>query len=96
MGQNGYPFNHYSIKKTMPDTVNMAKKSAAITGAGSGPGRKISLGFASKGYKVFCNARRRIGNGRRSRKDYLNFSITAGTRQARAGYDARGNAPVGS
>ncbi len=34
----------------------MEKKSAAITGAGSGLGREIALGSAAKGYKVFGTA----------------------------------------
>jgi NAD(P)-dependent dehydrogenase (short-subunit alcohol dehydrogenase family) len=34
----------------------MEKKSAAITGAGSGLGREIALGLAAKGYKVFGTA----------------------------------------
>jgi len=33
-------------------------RSAAITGAGSGLGRQIAIGFADKGYRVFGTARK--------------------------------------
>jgi NADP-dependent 3-hydroxy acid dehydrogenase YdfG len=38
------------------ETTDVAR-SAAITGAGSGLGRQIALGFADKGYRVFGTAR---------------------------------------
>jgi hypothetical protein len=40
----------------MPVTLNMARRSAAITRTGSGLGRKTPLGLTSKSYKVFCTA----------------------------------------
>src|SRR5216684_4483018 len=36
--------------------VDERKRSAAITGAGSGLGRDIALGLAAKGYRVFGTA----------------------------------------
>ena len=40
-------------------------RSVAITGAGSGLGREIAIGFADKGYRVFGTAR----TGKRARRD---------------------------
>src|SRR5258708_245117 len=40
----------------MPSTTARSARSVAITGAGSGLGRDIALGFAAKGYTVFGTA----------------------------------------
>src|ERR1700749_3506147 len=37
-------------------TKGQGKRSAAVTGAGSGLGRDIALGLAAKGYRVFGTA----------------------------------------
>jgi NAD(P)-dependent dehydrogenase (short-subunit alcohol dehydrogenase family) len=39
------------------EVTDSAVRSAAITGAGSGLGREIAIGFADKGYRVFGTAR---------------------------------------
>jgi len=38
------------------NTIEQKKRSAAVTGAGSGLGRDIALGLAAKGYRVFGTA----------------------------------------
>jgi NAD(P)-dependent dehydrogenase (short-subunit alcohol dehydrogenase family) len=40
----------------MPSPIAQLSRSVAITGAGSGLGREIALGFAAKGYSVFGTA----------------------------------------
>jgi len=40
----------------MPSSTALSSRSVAITGAGSGLGREIALGFAAKGYAVFGTA----------------------------------------
>lgn len=40
----------------MPSPNAQLSRSVAITGAGSGLGREIALGFAAKGYSVFGTA----------------------------------------
>jgi NAD(P)-dependent dehydrogenase (short-subunit alcohol dehydrogenase family) len=43
----------------MTPEATHAARSVAITGAGSGLGREIAIGFASTGYRVFGGRTRR-------------------------------------
>src|ERR1700724_1727702 len=52
----GHSFAYRSLRRNDMSTSEQKKRSAAVTGAGSGLGRDIALGLAVKGYRVFGTA----------------------------------------